>query len=205
MKKKVKLFATIASLCLAVCLMAFGVWAANTATLSITSTVSYTVSDNVHVKFDVSVKYTEGALKYTSGTDASPTSTTASNIVTNTWTTIEQKPEATDDQKSHSLNLGSYAFELAAVASSYVEYTIVVTNAGAYTAEITVTGLPEAKAYGAITISTTGTGTLDTTNKATINAAGTFTIVVKYSLTDKTVDSSAPTFNPSINVAQKSN
>lgn len=45
MKKKVKLFSTIASLCLAVALMAFGVMAATTATLGITSTVSFTVSD----------------------------------------------------------------------------------------------------------------------------------------------------------------
>ena len=45
MKKNFKLFSTIASLCLAVALMAFGVWAANSTTLTINSKVSFTVSD----------------------------------------------------------------------------------------------------------------------------------------------------------------
>ena len=45
MKKNFKLFSTIASLCLAVALMAFGVWAANSTTLTINSKVSLTVSD----------------------------------------------------------------------------------------------------------------------------------------------------------------
>lgn len=41
MKKRLKLFSTIASLCLAVALMAFGVWAATKATFKATSTVSF--------------------------------------------------------------------------------------------------------------------------------------------------------------------
>ena len=47
MKKKVKLFTTIASLCLAVALMAFGVYAATTLQYTITNQVTYTVAQNV--------------------------------------------------------------------------------------------------------------------------------------------------------------
>ena len=42
MKKRVKLLTTIASLCLAVALMAFGVYAAQTSTLTVSSSVSFT-------------------------------------------------------------------------------------------------------------------------------------------------------------------
>ncbi|MBE7074608.1 MAG: hypothetical protein E7376_01330 [Clostridiales bacterium] len=52
MKKKVKLFSTIASLCLAVALMAFGVYAATTAGLKLTSTVGFTV-DSVYANITV--------------------------------------------------------------------------------------------------------------------------------------------------------
>ena len=57
MKKKVKLFSTIASLCLAVALMAFGVWAAKTASVGVTSTIKYTVSGQVQANITIEVKY----------------------------------------------------------------------------------------------------------------------------------------------------
>lgn len=41
MKKKFKLWATIASLCLAVCIMAVGVYAASTVSLTVTSNVTF--------------------------------------------------------------------------------------------------------------------------------------------------------------------
>ena len=47
MKKKVKLITTIASLCLAVALMAFGVFAALNVSYTITNTVSYSAAANV--------------------------------------------------------------------------------------------------------------------------------------------------------------
>ena len=53
MKKKVKLFTTIASLCLAVALMAFGVYAASTVTYTVNGTVAYTMDD---VLVDVTTK-----------------------------------------------------------------------------------------------------------------------------------------------------
>ena len=45
MKKRVKLFTTIASLCLAVALMAFGVYAAANVTYNVNGTVSYSMTD----------------------------------------------------------------------------------------------------------------------------------------------------------------
>lgn len=50
MKKKIKLFSTIASLCLAVALMAFGVWAATTSAYTVKSQVKFAASD-VYVDF----------------------------------------------------------------------------------------------------------------------------------------------------------
>lgn len=57
MKKNFKLFSTIASLCLAVALMAFGVWAATSVSLGVTSKVKFTVSD---VFVDITGKATLG-------------------------------------------------------------------------------------------------------------------------------------------------
>ena len=45
--KKFKLFTTIASMCLAVALMAFGVYAATNATFGVFSNIKYTVSGNI--------------------------------------------------------------------------------------------------------------------------------------------------------------
>ena len=45
--KKFKLFTTIASMCLAVALMAFGVYAATNATFGVSSNIKYTVSGNI--------------------------------------------------------------------------------------------------------------------------------------------------------------
>ena len=45
MKRKFKLFATVASLCLSVALMAFGVYAATSVSYSVNGTVSYNMTD----------------------------------------------------------------------------------------------------------------------------------------------------------------
>lgn len=47
MKKKFKLFATVASLCLAIALMGFGVYAASTVTVTVSSNVSYSTGTNI--------------------------------------------------------------------------------------------------------------------------------------------------------------
>lgn len=56
MKKKIKLFSTIASLCLAVALMAFGVWAATASVhFATNSTIQFTASTEVFGKFEAKV------------------------------------------------------------------------------------------------------------------------------------------------------
>lgn len=57
MKKKIKLFSTIASLCLAVALMAFGVWAATAgAKFNVGSTVTFTADEYVYGEFKVELE-----------------------------------------------------------------------------------------------------------------------------------------------------
>jgi hypothetical protein len=68
MKKKFKLFSTIASLCLAVCLMAFGVYAATQATYGIKGKVSFSAVGEVHVRLDSVKVYKSSTLKL----DAAP-------------------------------------------------------------------------------------------------------------------------------------
>ena len=65
MKKKVKLFSTIASLCLAVALMAFGVWAAaGAAKFATNSTVSFKATTAVFGTFEAKVDL-NGTAKHT--------------------------------------------------------------------------------------------------------------------------------------------
>ena len=75
MKRKVKLFASIASLCLAVALMAFGVYAATSVTYNVTGSVSFTAG--VAVKWTGKVEggklseaVTDGTGHTTDGTEA---------------------------------------------------------------------------------------------------------------------------------------
>lgn len=57
MKKRVKLLTTIASLCLAVALMAFGVYAATTASITVNSTVSFDVGSHLDGTITVTAYY----------------------------------------------------------------------------------------------------------------------------------------------------
>ena len=66
MKKKVKLFTTIASLCLAVALMAFGVYAATTVTATVSGKITFVATD-VDVSL-VSVKWYAENVKNISNT-----------------------------------------------------------------------------------------------------------------------------------------
>ena len=59
MKRKFKLFATVASLCLSVALMAFGVYAATTVTYTVSGTVSFEAQ--LDVTWTAQVAYGDGA------------------------------------------------------------------------------------------------------------------------------------------------
>ena len=60
MKRKFKLFATVASLCLCLALMAFGVYAASTVSYTASGSVSYVVTD---VKADFTLTVNKGSTK----------------------------------------------------------------------------------------------------------------------------------------------
>ena len=62
MKRKFKLFATVASLCLCLALMAFGVYAANNVTYSTSGTVTFEVTD-VFVKAETTISYANNLAK----------------------------------------------------------------------------------------------------------------------------------------------
>ncbi len=90
MKKKFKLFATIGSLALAICMMTIGVLAANTVTLNVSSTVSF-AADSVYANFEGKVagaatgNTTVTAQNYTTLQDPSAATFTGTGITGGEW------------------------------------------------------------------------------------------------------------------------
>ena len=80
MKKK-KIFGTIASLCLSVALLVFGVYAAGAVTFNVTNTVTYTFAD---VLVDISAKL----YKVNTGTTSIVTSAGLDALSTDSWTEV---------------------------------------------------------------------------------------------------------------------
>ena len=106
MKRKFKLFATVASLCLCLALMAFGVYAATTVTYTATGSVKYVVTD---VKADFTLKVeksnTKGTKRDSSATAATlDPSADGSKI---TWTIhVEETTKKSYDEKGNITNPG---------------------------------------------------------------------------------------------------
>ena len=73
MKKKFKLFTTIASLCLAVALMAFGVYAATTVKYDVQTNVSYEATKNVKASVTYTLKVTNASATTIEGNNDSAT------------------------------------------------------------------------------------------------------------------------------------
>ena len=115
MKKRVKLLTTIASLCLAVALMAFGVYAATNITATVTNTVSFTATENVKATLTYSTSLTNATLEegaaYTNKTDEE-------------WAVLVGKPTEEVDV----LPLGDLTFEQTSEANIVYTYTITITN-----------------------------------------------------------------------------
>lgn len=112
MKKKVKLFSTIASLCLAVALMAFGVWAATSSKYSVTSKVSFTSKD---VMVTWNAKVVGGKVT---------NNVTAPAVVVNATT----NPGA--EHKAEPVNLGAQEFDTTTTEGLTITYTITCQNNG---------------------------------------------------------------------------
>ena len=119
MKKNFKLFSTIASLCLAVALMAFGVWAATQVDVSITGNVSFIATANVKAKVTF-----QDTLENATGITP----------VTTAETLYETKADATDATATGSKPLGAMTVEVQDSSKNIVyTYTITVANKAAST------------------------------------------------------------------------
>ena len=192
MKKRVKLFTTIASLCLAVALMAFGVYAATQATFGITSNVSFTAL-NVTIRFDAKVEFDTQYVNYidTNATKDEEVYTPGTNA--NDWTSGVITPDAETAQ--YNWNLGNYAFKENA-ANKTVVYTFKITNKGTNPVKITVTTPVNAVSAGeAGTIAVAADG-----STASLAKDAVYTYTVTVTLTDATMDWGTKPINPAFKV-----
>lgn len=170
MKKRVKLLTTIASLCLAVALMAFGVYAAgNPANFATNSTVSFTATTDVFGTFTASVSKTgtEGALD--------TLTTTRANTAGSAWSDTALASTA-------GKTLGT-SLVLSAVEDEYV-FTFTFENASPYAVTATPTttvsaDVMQANAPTEVAIDTTD---ITTTDAQTIAVGGDYTWTIKVKL-----------------------
>ncbi|MDY2695959.1 MAG: hypothetical protein SOV27_02200 [Eubacteriales bacterium] len=127
MKKKVKLFSTIASLCLAVALMAFGVWAASTANFGVTSTVKYTLSGQINAT--INIKVTFSSADHVTVDDAGMSQKkTGIDEGTYEWELVQLPGASPLTTVANTVNLGGYTFNKDAQINDTVVYTITITN-----------------------------------------------------------------------------
>ncbi len=118
MKKKVKLFASIASLCLAVALMAFGVYAATSVTYNVTSTVTFASQAKVQFIGEVT-----GGL-------------TGSEDRDDTYETTGEEPE---DSATHTWTVGEVQFG-PTTEQQTITYKITCKNLGTTAVDVKTTG-----------------------------------------------------------------
>ena len=135
MKKKIKLMATIASLCLAIGLMTFGVYAAASVTVSISSSVTYSVGANV--AFEV---YGAGVAQTSAATTATTdTLTTQLATVSITSTGTETGTAIASVSLDATNTFAVYSFYIKNIGSTPIK-TITITDAsGALDANLTAT------------------------------------------------------------------
>lgn len=125
--KKQRLFGTIASLCLAVALLAFGVYAAGAVTFNVTNTVTYTFSD---VLVDVNAKL----YSVTTGTSAIVGSGSVATLGDDDWTEVSGGV-TNGTLKSYTGSDGVYTQDSAAsTVNSSIAFNM--NNAFAYKVEI---------------------------------------------------------------------
>ena len=208
MKKKVKLFSTIASLCLAVALMAFGVWAASSANFGVSSTVKYTVTGQVNMEYTIEVKYTATHVDFNSDniSDGRNEDGTETGFVKQTWKGKQQPGEAALNLvgEGNVIKLGDYTFNKEALVNDVVVYTITIKNLASDQLKVKVTddcvdGMNEDGDTKIISRAVTGS-TL-TSGEYVCAAKGaeaaTFTYVVTYELVNASANATitfAPTF-----------
>lgn len=175
MKKNFKLFSTIASLCLAVALMAFGVWAATSVTFKTNSSVKFTATTDVFGTFHAEVKLNDGAasdvIEYQKV-----------NAAGSDWVaTANNKADKKDALLGDGAQLGAAELPLTAVNDMYT-FTYSFTNAAPYAIKYTVTtaefqNIKTANAPEADGIAITDVATK--TGSTAVGATTTWTITVK--------------------------
>lgn len=190
MKKKVKLITTIASLGLALALMAFGVYAALTVSFNVTSQVSFTAAANVNVKFTAAVTTTGSATL--SGEEGT--------VETKTYDTYNDPSfNETDEKEFETIALKNVTLVAAGDTCTYT-FTVANYSEFAVTVTVTKTSVPAALTLGTGETANTYVSVADTVAESfnvpafdgTIaNSTVSQTIVVTLNRTDKTYDQGA--------------
>ena len=188
MKKKFKLFATIGSLALAICMMTIGVLAATNVQFTVNSSVQFQVGDDLLLDMAVATTSSGATL---AGSDAASQSTYTGNGTTG------RTPTATTEYTAQAQTATFNA------ANNTVTYTITFTNHAEFDVTVTVEALPTAvtkdgktltsvtSTYGAESTSVAQDGTF-TIPKATSEATPgtvTHTVTIKLLRTDTSFNS----------------
>ena len=188
MKKKTKLIATIASLCVALTLMVFGVYAASTITLNVTSNVTFN-AQSVYVGYKAKVERS---------------TTSAFTAGENTTTLVA---EQTDWVNNYTGALGSQTSEDSLTAwtptgiafeegKQFIKYTITFKNDSSFAIQVTVSNEP-ASAQG---ITVTSSGNIDS---IAAGATGAYTLTLE--LTNLNASITNFTVSPAFTISTATN
>jgi len=150
MKKRAKIITTVASLCLAVALMAFGVYAATTARLGVTSKLSF-VAEDVKVRYYWSVVGTETPVNGSNAAYSGSNIGSVANASRDSGS-IDLGVEANqgEDLANHDVALGGdNGYNFGRKDNSTITYAITVENYGAYAITVTPT-INSSKTYASV-------------------------------------------------------
>lgn len=189
MKKRVKLFTTIASLCLAVALMAFGVYAATTANFTVSGSVNFTAAKDVYMYIDSVTVNTTSVLNSTNADDYTETVTIDSiggtgDTTQKSWITYDETTNAPKYQEvDGAITDINYQFtnQTADDAAVYGYLVTITFNAGR-----DMTGLTATLNETPVVENVNYTQELDTTNieSGELKAGETVTLTILVSLKD---------------------
>ena len=197
MKRKFKLFATVASLCLCLALMAFGVYAATSVTYTASGTVSYEVKD-VFVDFQLKIEQVAQPADHSVGYVS--TQQGAVEDLVFTANTLDEDAEATYAKQSSYTIVNEKKAALDATAAAALkdaDIALDFNKASAYRITITVTSQEETKTLN-INEVVTGSGLTNAwiaaqtkaTNAKTVDAKGSVNLVYYVVLEDASMASS---------------
>lgn len=187
MKKKFKLFATIGSLALAVCMMTIGVLAATQVTFNVTSNVSFS-TDKVYVDVTGKVEYGATASRESKNFTGknytgTPGDTAATNMVLTAGTGLTQ-----EDITGNTVKFGSLAF--AEEKGNTIVYTFTITNSGANNCYVKITPTNGIESADNVTATSAATGAITDVNGGEFLTKGetvTYTYTLKITDISKSV------------------